>query len=168
MSGSLPASISDSNDLRDKLTRRMRGGASWFFAVGALSLVQCATYYLGYDLGFVFGLGSSEVFHAVSRAAAFDDGPGMFSVLLFSVVADAFVASFLLHAGSLARRGSAWAYAIGVAFYAADFLLLLGAGLPSPALFHACALVGMLIGAEALRRLRRLDEADAGVAAAAA
>jgi hypothetical protein len=168
MSRPLPASISDSSDLRESLSRRTRGGALWFFAVGALSLLQCATYYLGFDLGFVFGLGSSEVFHAISRAAAFDDGPGMFSVLLFSVVADAFVASFLLHAGSLARSGSGWAYVIGIAFYAVDALLLLAAGLTSPALFHACALAGLLIGAEALRRLRRLDESESGLASAAA
>jgi hypothetical protein len=110
---------------------RVRAGADWFFWIAGLSAVNSAATLLGWEWRFLAGLGVTQV---VDYFASADGGSGPL-VLAANVLPLGFFAAL----GALARRGSAWAFLMGLAALAIDGGLALFLEDWFGAAFHAYA-----------------------------
>lgn len=138
-----------------------RSGASWFFWVAGLSLVNSLLALFGAQMRFIFGLGITQLFDAMGEAV---EGGGMARGVAFvmSLAVAAVVALF----GLAAIKRVHAIYILGIVLYALDGVLMLvfqdwlGAG------FHAFVLYGLIRGLNASLKLRRLEQELAPVTGA--
>ena len=112
-----PASSTPRSAPRETLERQRRSGALWFFWVAGLSLVNSVVALAGQEWRFIIGLGITQF----ADALAAHTGRG---VVLAGVIDAAVVGGFVL-LGRFALRGSLWAFAVGLAFYALDGVIFL-------------------------------------------
>lgn len=147
----------------DTLTRGFHSGANWFYWIAAFSVVNSMVLLFKGEWGFVIGLGITQVFDALATGfaeAAAEEGVSASvgtTVTAVVLVVDIVVAFVVGLFGWLANKGFAWAFIIGMAFYALDGLLFL---LVSDLLslgFHAFALFCIFGGYSCLKKLRALE-----------
>ncbi len=140
---------------RAKLQQQHLQGASWFFWIAALSMVNSIIILTGNEWSFIVGLGITQVIDAVAVAVAPDAGSAATFVALFL---DVLVAAFFVLLGVFARRGIQVVYVMGMVLYALDgaiFLLVadwLSVG------FHAFALFCIFGGFKACRTLAAMEQ----------
>ncbi len=132
-------------------------GASWFYWIAALSLVNTVIAFAGGSIRFVFGLGitdlvSSLAAHAQQEQAAVAE-PLSGIAILFSVIAAGILALF----GWLAQRRMLWAYALGMALYLGDGILCLLFQAWIEVVVHLIALFLLFRGFLAYSQLARLE-----------
>jgi hypothetical protein len=130
---------------REALERRRNGGASWFYWVAALSLINSVGALTGQGWRFIVGLGITQLADALVART----GHGL---ALVAPVDVALIGGFAL-LGRYARRGRLWAFGVGAAFYALDGLIFVAARDWIGVAFHAFVLVMAARGFEAARRL---------------
>lgn len=97
---------------------QMRSGASWFYWVAALSLVNSILELTNTGGTFVFGLGITQVIDSIagSLGAA---GKG----IAFGL--DLLAAGALILFGIFGQKGHAWAFILGIGLYALDGVIFL-------------------------------------------
>ncbi len=130
---------------RQSLDRQRRNGASWFYWVAGLSLINSVVALTGQEWRFIIGLGVTQVADTLAARS----GTGWPAAAVVDLM---LIAGFVL-LGRCAIRGQLWAFLVGIALYAADGLIFLvvrdwvGVG------FHAFV-VGMTFrGLQAARQL---------------
>ena len=130
---------------RQPLEAQSRRGAFWFYWIASLSLVNSVLAFAGQDWRFIIGLGMTQIVDALAARA----GRGWTAALLFDAL---LVGGFVL-LGTLAVRGHAWAFLVGISLYGLDGLISLlvhdwlGLG------FHVFVLIMILKGFQAARHL---------------
>src|SRR6266850_897760 len=132
------------------LERRRRNGASWFYWVAGLSVINSAILMSGGTLSFMFGLGITQVVDALSMRGSGGE-PGVLPIGALAV--DVLLAAGIAIVGYFAFRGHASAYISGMVLYALDGLVVLLVGAYLSAAFHLFVLWGMWRGLEAHRTL---------------
>jgi len=145
----------------DGLAAQAQSGASWFFWIGGLSVINSILAVTKVDFSFSAGLGITAMISAFSSEV----GGGAQTVgFVISIV----MALVLLGLGVLASRLTRWAYIVGTILVALDTLLLglialkFGVGdLVVSIALHAWALFSFFSGFGALNRLEKLKEASA-------
>lgn len=141
LSSTAPAQAADVAHLE----RQIKNGASWFYWIAGLSLINSIVALTGNQWGFILGLGITQLIDAICKAIG---GAGM----AVAIVLDLIVAGGFIFLGVLANRRQAWGFVVGIVLYGLDgglFLLggdLLGVG------FHAFALFCIFSGYSALRK----------------
>ena len=148
-----PKLASTAEDLA--LRQKMESGASWFFWIAGLSLVNTVTSAMGSAWGFVIGLGLTQVFSALSET-----GLPLLWVLNFGTI------GLFAVLGWLARKPSVAAFWIGIVLFALDTLIFLIAADWVGVGFHALALYFLWSGLQAARQMKRLAAKGAASAAA--
>jgi hypothetical protein len=137
------ADLSDSDPATEA---QMRSGASWFYWIAGLSLINSVLALAGSEWGFILGLGITQIFDAIGSQLG---AAGKFVAFGMDLITAAVVVVF----GVLAARRQTWAFVVGMALYALDGLLFLlamdflGIG------FHAFALFCLYRGFTACREL---------------
>jgi hypothetical protein len=142
-----------------ELVQQLNGGASWFFVIAVLSIVNSVLMFAGTTWTFIFGLGITQIIDglAMGVAQAIETGAGVWIVRAIGLAFNLGIAGFFILFGWLARKGYGVVFIIGMLLYLFDGLLLLlfmdilGLG------FHAFALFLMFRGYSALRQLRALQ-----------
>ncbi|HSF06086.1 MAG TPA: hypothetical protein VLG10_09890 [Methylomirabilota bacterium] len=139
------AGASPSADERRTLEAQRRGGGQWFYWIAGLSLINAVLALTGQDWHFILGLGVTQLVQGLSQqagAAGIKAGlVGLAVIGLFAVL------------GQRAILGHRWAFVLGMALFGLDGVIFLvvqdwvGVG------FHAFALVMILRGYLAARRL---------------
>ena len=144
-----------------KAENQLKAGASWFYWIAGLSLVNSVIALWGDESrgGFVIGLGITQ----------FIDGLGLLvaekAEVLGKVVAialDVIVAGLFVLFGVFARKQYKWAFIVGMVLYGLDALLFL---LVSDFLsigFHVFALFFIYAGYKAMSKLSMLEAAGPG------
>lgn len=143
---------------RDAMTAR--NGARWFYWIAGLSLVNSVVAATGSHFMMVFGLSSTLIATYIGVQIG---GTALIAGLAVAVL----VALGFLGLGWMAERGAVWAFATGIALYAADTVLTVVSGdwLSAAAHLFALALIGA--GLAAFQRLRKSPTpAPVGVAGA--
>jgi len=126
---------------------RLKSGASWFYWIAGLSLINSFVAFSGSDWRFILGLGITQIFDAIG--AEFD-GVSKFVVLLL----DLLVAGMFILFGVFANKAHLWAFITGMVLFTLDgviFLLAqdwLGVG------FHAFVLYCFFRGMQACREIK--------------
>jgi hypothetical protein len=115
-------------------------GASWFWWIAGLSIVNSIMIHSGSDRNFVIGLGFTLVADAVFREMKF---------IAFAI--DAVALSVICGLGFMSRKGHLWAFITGIVLYSLDALIYVGFQDWMSVAFHGLALFYMIRGALALR-----------------
>ncbi|MDQ2805857.1 MAG: hypothetical protein M3Z04_02870 [Chloroflexota bacterium] len=131
------------------LARRAKMGANWFYWIAGLSLVNLVVQTLGIGLSLAFGLGITLLFDAIGRNAGG-------TIQIVALVGDVIVAGIFVLFGYLANQRQTWAFAVGMALYALDAVLLLVLRSWIGAAVHAYALYIMFNGLRANLQLNAL------------
>jgi hypothetical protein len=129
--------------LPGQVSPAVRGGASWFYWIGALSVINTLISMSGNGTRFIFGLGITQFTDAVG---AHGGGSGSAAALVVTVVIAGVFAIF----GYFGGQGQKWAFLVGMILYAVDAGLCVLVGIILSAAFHAWALFRMYGGFKAI------------------
>lgn len=129
------------------LVAQMKSGASWFYWIAGLSLVNSIAAATGKEFHFVLGLGITQVFDAIGAEVG---GAGRLVTLVLDLVA----AGVLVLFGVLGSKRHLWAFIIGMALLALDTILLLLFQSWISVGFHVFVLYCLFRGMQACRQLR--------------
>ena len=133
--------------------QRFKHGASWFYWIAALTLVNSLAMKLGVRWEFVLGLGATRLVDIIAMMEQYRTGGIMLfqaSILVLDVGFAALFAAF----GLAARKGSADSYEVGLVFYGLDSFLLLLTFDVMGIILHGIALFFLFRGWRALKRLQ--------------
>jgi hypothetical protein len=139
-----------------KNTRAFRNGANWFYWIAGLSIVNSLVSLAQGTLGFIVGLGVTQVVDAIARAILAENTEAAGMVRIIALGASVFFAGFFALFGWLANRGQGWALLVGMVLYLLDGLLFVLVQDWLSLAFHGFALYCMFQGYTALRRLKAL------------
>lgn len=129
------------------LVTRMKSGASWFYWIAGLSLVNSIAAATGSDWRFILGLGITQVFDVLGAEMG---GPGKLVVLVLDLV----VAGVLILLGVLGGKRHLWTFIVGMVLLALDTILFLLAQDWIGVGFHVFVLYCLFRGLQACRQLR--------------
>jgi len=136
-----------------QLLARMRSGASWFFWIAGLSIVNSVIIVGGGDMKFVVGLGITEIIDGLAQnASSIGKGAGLFM--------DLCVAGIFALFGVFAKKGNTACFIIGMVIYALDGLLFLLVQEWMSIGFHVFALFCIFSGFTAQRKLVQMANAQ--------
>lgn len=137
---------------RDALEAQMKSGASWFYWIAALSVINSVIYLSGSEWSFLAGLGLTQLGEAFVDIAIENGAPSALKAvaIVFNFMLVAVFALF----GYYASTGSTTAFVVGIVLYTLDGLLLLLLGVFLSAGFHAFALFFIVRGFLACRTLK--------------
>lgn len=124
---------------------RVKSGASWFFWIAGLSLINSFTALTGQNWHFLFGLGIVDLINGLSAEFA---NSGKFVALLL----DLLVAGVFVVFGIFGNKRHLWAFITGMILFALDGVLFLIAQDWLGIAFHAVALFFLFRGAHACRQ----------------
>jgi hypothetical protein len=133
-----------------KLSGTARSGASWFYWIAGLSLVNSMSALMGSHFGFIVGLGITQKFDAIASGLG---GSGKIVAFLLDLAAAGVFVLF----GVFANKLHTWAFLVGMILYALDGLIFLLVGDWLSAGFHVFALFCIFGGFSANRRLHALQ-----------
>jgi hypothetical protein len=125
---------------------QLKSGASWFYWVAGLSLINSIVALSGSEWGFVLGLGITQIFDAFGQSLP---GAGKVVVLVLDVIA----AGVLVLFGVFAHKRHTWAFVVGMILYALDGLIFLLVRDWLALGFHAFVLYCLFRGFKACREL---------------
>lgn len=128
-----------------------KSGASWFYWIAALSLINSLIFLFGGNWSFFAGLGITQLIDAIVDQIS---RGGDFSVIkIIAFVVDLVIAGVFFICGLWANKFQTWAFIVGMVLYFLDgvFLLVIGAYLPAG--FHAFALFMIFRGLIAARQV---------------
>ncbi len=133
------------------LQKKIRSGMSWFFWIAGLSVVNTVVQSAGSDRSFLVGLAATQVVDAFAKAFVQQGGPPALHYVAFAI--DVAIAGLFLGFGALSRRHG-WVYVAGLVVYALDGLIAAAFRDWPMTAFHVFALVNLVGGFLALRKLR--------------
>jgi hypothetical protein len=119
-------------------------GASWFWWIVGLSIINSIMIQSGTDRSFVIGLGFTLLADHIFR-----------EVFIVALVIDVTALSLFAGFGWLARKGHLWAFVTGIVLYGLDGVIYIFLQDWMSVGFHAFALFYMIRGARALREALR-------------
>jgi hypothetical protein len=125
---------------------QMKSGASWFYWIAALSLVNSISAFTGSDWRFILGLGVTQLIDGLGQSI---EGSGKFIALALDLVA----AGVLVLFGVFGSKAHLWAFVLGMVLFALDGVIFLLAQNWIGVAFHAFVLYCFFRGFQACRAL---------------
>lgn len=148
-----------------KLENQFNSGASWFYWIAVLSIVNSIVVLGEWDWSFLIGLGATQIIDGFALGFAEEMPDSATTAKAVAFVLDLIVAAIVAVFGFLAKQRMGWVFIVGMVLYALDGLIFL---LFSDYLsfgFHVFALVGIFSGYRALNQLQQpaTDRPDAAI-----
>ncbi|MBN1397227.1 MAG: hypothetical protein JXA06_04260 [Bacteroidetes bacterium] len=158
MNENIPSSEEQHQKIQNAAAQ-LKSGASWFYLIGGLSIVNSLVFVFGADLFFVIGLGFNYVVTAVVLAAGNTTEAGQIDIVLKLIifVLNAAAAGVFLVFGYFANKKYAWAFITGAILYALDGLIFLAVGDYLSLIFHGIALFFIFKGYKASIDLKKME-----------
>ena len=124
----------------------LKSGASWFYWIAGLSVINTIISFSGGGWRFIFGLGITHIFDQFGRNMG---GSGPIAALMLDLGA----AGVFVFCGVFAHKAQTWAFLLGMALFAGDALIFLVAQDWLGVAFHAFVLFCLFKGFTACRHL---------------
>ncbi len=143
-----------------KLQAQSKAGATWFYWIAGLSVINSIVIMVGSQWAFIVGLGITQMIDGIAQAVA--QQAGAQSAMLIkgaAFVADLLVAGVFVIFGVFAVRRQRWSYIVGMVIYALDGLLFLVVKDFLSLGFHIFALVCIYSGLQAATKLSAVERA---------
>jgi len=147
-----------------KSEQHFKMGASWFYWIAALTLVNSLAMKLGVSWEFVLGLGMTRIVDLLAMMVQ-DTTSGVMVFQAFIVALDVGFAALFAAIGYTAQKGSADSYEVGLVFYAFDSLLFLLSFDIIGIVLHGVALFFLFRGWRALKNMQKSQARPAEAAA---
>jgi len=147
-----------------RLESRAKNGASWFYWIAGLSILNSIILIAGGSFTFIFGLAFTQVIDVFAALIESDLGinsPGIITFLGFGL--DLAVAGVFAAIGYLARKRNRGIYILGGVLYAGDALVSLLFRDWLGVLFHLFVLHGLWGGMKAMRALAPVEAGAATI-----
>jgi hypothetical protein len=139
--------VSPSTEARDPMiAARLKSGASWFYWIAALSLVNSISSFTGHSWRFLLGLGVTQLIDAATQQMATNGNAVALGL-------DLVVIGLLVLFGVFANKGHTWAFIVGMVLFALDGIIFLIASDWLGVGFHAFVLFCLFRGLQACRQL---------------
>jgi uncharacterized protein DUF4339 len=138
--GALPAD-------QQQLEAKMKSGASWFYWIAGMSLINSIASLTGAGFGFVVGLGITQIVDTFAQRL----GGAAFAVAL---ILNLLIAGVFILFGVFAHKRHLWSFIVGMVLYGLDGLLFAFDRHWLPAGFHAFVLYWLFNGYRAASQLR--------------
>jgi hypothetical protein len=126
---------------------QLKSGASWFYWVAGLSLINSIVAFTGSDWRFIIGLGITQIFDALGQEM---ESAGKIVALVLDLIA----AGVFILLGVFANKGHMWAFVTGMVLFALDGLIFLLVQDWIGVAFHVFVLYCLFRGARACRQLK--------------
>jgi hypothetical protein len=136
-----------------RLESQLKGGASWFYWIAGLSLINSIMFMTGSTFGFIFGLGITQVIDGLGANSAETVGNG---ARVFAFLINCVLAAVYIVFGVFSNKRYSWAFIIGLVFYALDGGLCLLAQDWLSVAFHAFAGFSIFKGMQAGKQLDKI------------
>lgn len=140
---------SESIQYRMALESQLNNGATWFYWIAGLSLINTITYMMGSDSSFINGLGITQFVDII----AYELG-GVVMYVGFAI--NILIAGMFILFGRVSKKGKNWAFITGIILYALDSIIFLLAKDWIGLGFHAFAIYGIYGGLKANKALKGL------------
>ncbi len=149
-------------ELKLRYQNRLRSGASWFYWIAALSIINSVLMYAQSSINFIFGLAATQVIDllALSLGESWQLDP-INTARIIGWVMNLLIVGLFVMFGVFAYRRKRWAFYVGMALYGLDALLSLFIWDKPDLLsfaFHLIVLWGLLGGLRAIAQLDKLEE----------
>ena len=142
---------------RSSLENRLKSGASWFYWIAGLSLVNSLVFLLGGEFTFVFGLGLTQAVDGIMWGVANELGSDVGMVLrVIGLAVNLVIVGIFALFGYLGRKKKRWVFIIGMILYGLDMVILIWVHAWLSTLFHLLALAGIYRGLTAIGKIERL------------
>ena len=150
-----------------KLENQLKSGASWFYWIAGLSMLNTLLLIIGAKLSLLMGLGVTQLIDALGIAIVSQVGPttGMI-VRVLAFLVNLAIASVFVLCGVFARKRQLSAFILGMVLYALDVLILLVFQEWLSFGFHLWALYGLYSGLQAKQKLAELESSPSFPSAA--
>jgi hypothetical protein len=136
-----------------RLEGQLKSGASWFYAIAALSLINSILFISGTDWRFIFGLGITQVFDGIGGELTENVGP---AAKFIAFALNCVIAAVYVVFGIFGNKRVTPVFIVGLVLYALDAgLCLLFQDWLSLA-FHAYAGYRIFKGMQACMQLNKL------------
>jgi hypothetical protein len=148
--GALPAvpqAASSSVQVSPGAVIQMKSGASWFYWIAGLSLINSIASLSGSTFGFALGLGITQVFDLIASGSG---AAGKGIVLVLDVLASGLFIMF----GVFAHKAHTWAFVLGMVLFALDTALVVYFQAWFSVALHVVALFFLFRGMQACRAIR--------------
>ena len=132
------------------LQSHMKAGASWFFWIAGLSIINSVISMSGSQWHFIAGLGITDVVDFIAKR--FGSGGTVVGIML-----DAFVAGMFVLFGIFAGKRQTWAFIVGMTFYGLDALIFILGQFWLGIAFHIYVLYRIWAGMKAANQLGDLE-----------
>lgn len=144
-----------------RIEQRMKNGAGWLTAIGALSLINSLMVLINVNWTFFLGLGITQVIDGftlgMAKSPATFGNPTVWRTI--AMVLNVTISAFYIALGKWAQNRGQWPFYIGMAFYALDGLVFIWAKDYLALAFHGWALWMVFNGLKASRQLKALEKA---------
>lgn len=143
-----------------KLQAQHKSGASWFYWIAGLSVINSIVILVGSQWSFVVGLGITQLVDGIAMGVA-QQASAQSGLILKAMgfVFDLLVAGLFVFFGAFAVKRHTWAYVVGMVLYAFDGLIFLVVKDFLSIGFHVFALFCIYGGLQASIKLKALEEA---------
>ncbi len=148
-----PDATTSQGPSHEELERAASGGASWFYWIAGLSIVNSAIVLFGGEWSFIVGLGVTQIVDAIVAGIIEEVGTTSMVPKLIGFGIAAAVAGIFVFFGWFANRRHAWAFIVGMVLYVFDGMLFLLVGDWLSIGFHGFALFCIWAGFAACRKL---------------
>ena len=135
------------------LQQQFAAGASWFYWIAGLSLINSTIAFAGGSWHFIFGLGVTEIVDAIVTGTNLGTA-GKILAFAFAVLIAGMFALF----GFLSHKKMRWPFWVGMVIYALDGVLLLLFSAWLPAAVHGYVLYRMFAAVSAVKKLGELEQ----------
>jgi len=139
-----------------ELTRRMKSGASNFYWIAALSVINSLVLGFGGNTYFAVGLASTLFVDFLFVELTSSMTEGALVVKLVGLAISIFIAAIFVLFGFFANKGKRWAFIVGMVIYGLDTLLMLVLQQWIGLIFHGFFLFGLFGGLRALGELEKM------------
>lgn len=141
-----------------KLQMQHKSGASWFYWIAVLSVINSIVILVGSQWSFIVGLGITQLVDGIAMGVAQQASAQSGLILkVMGFIFNLLIAGLFVFFGAFARRRNTWAYVVGMVLYAFDGLIFLLVMDFLSIGFHIFALVCINSGLQASIKLRALE-----------
>jgi hypothetical protein len=160
------ARLDQENKMREKIEAQMKlagklkGGASWFYWVAALSIINSVIVLANGNWSFLFGLGVTQIVDGLVVGVV-AEAPNMANVArFFGFGLILLISGLYVTFGWFANKRKRWAFIVGMVLYGLDSLILLPVADYLGFAFHIWVLFGLFGGLRACGELQAQDNEE--------
>jgi hypothetical protein len=139
---------------RSRVESQFKGGASWFYWIAGLSLINTGVAFLNGSWNFIAGLGITQIIDAYAYMLADYNSK---AVIYVGLLLDLLIIGMYFVFGKLALKRKRWVFITGMVLYSLDAIIFLFIQDYFSVLFHVYAVYCIYKGLKAANELTRLE-----------